>query len=297
MDWDKLRIFHTVAEANNFTHAGQALNLSQSAISRQMSSLEESLGVVLFTRHARGLVLTAEGEMLFKTTRSIFAQISTTATQLLEHNDSTRGVLKVAATVAMGSVWLAPRLPRLFKNHPDMALQLMLTDEAIDFTMREADVAIQFSKNEVDQNLCCDPLFSFRLRVYGSVDYFETYGFPEKPEDLDKHKIIVFGNHAASPVLDVNWLLRLGSKPGVVRDPFLVINNAYGILQSVKNGLGVATLSDYIARDHPDLVPIFPSLECPKVSVYMVYPQQLAQSKKIAILKTFLMKELQFTHV
>lgn len=296
MDWDKLRIFHTVAETANFTHAGQALNLSQSAISRQMSSLEESLGVVLFTRHARGLVLTAEGEILFKTTRSIFAQVSATTTQLLENSDSSKGVLKVATTVAMGSVWLAPRLPRLFKNYPDMALQLILTDEAIDFTMREADVAVQFSKNEVDPNLVCDYLFTFRLRVYGSVDYFEAYGFPEKPEDLDRHKIIIFGNHAASPVLDVNWLLRIGAKPGVIREPFLVINNAYGILQSVKNGLGIATLSDYIARDHPDLVPIFSGLECPKVSVYMVYPKQLADSKKIAILKTFLAKELQFAH-
>ncbi len=296
MDWDKLRIFHTVAETANFTHAGQALNLSQSAISRQMSSLEESLGVVLFTRHARGLVLTAEGEILFKTTRGIFAQISATTTKLLEQQNSGRGFLKVAATVAMGSVWLAPRLPRLFKKNPDLSLQLILTDEAVDFTVREADVAIQFSKNETDPNLYSDPLFTFKLRVYGSVDYFEEHGYPEKPEDLDKHKIITFGSHSASPVLDVNWLLRLGAKPGMVREPFLEINNAYGILQSVKNGLGIATLSDYIARDHPDLVPIFPSLDCPKVNVYMVYPHQLAISKKIAILRTFLDQELHFTH-
>ncbi len=76
MDWDRLRVFHTVAEIRNLTHAGAALNLSQSAVSRQVSSLEKDLNMPLFTRHARGLVLTSEGEILFETTRSLFAQIT-----------------------------------------------------------------------------------------------------------------------------------------------------------------------------------------------------------------------------
>ena len=72
MDWDKLRVFHAVAEAGSFTHAGESLNLSQSAVSRQISALEESLNVPLFHRHARGLILTEQGELLNKTARDVF---------------------------------------------------------------------------------------------------------------------------------------------------------------------------------------------------------------------------------
>src|SRR6266487_6672425 len=76
MDWDKLRVFHAVAEAGSFTHAGEALNLSQSAVSRQISALEESLSVPLFHRHARGLILTEQGELLFRTARQVFAKLA-----------------------------------------------------------------------------------------------------------------------------------------------------------------------------------------------------------------------------
>ena len=79
MDWDKLRVFHAVAEAGSFTHAGDTLNLSQSAVSRQISALEEALQVPLFHRHARGLILTEQGEALNRTVREVFAKLAVTA--------------------------------------------------------------------------------------------------------------------------------------------------------------------------------------------------------------------------
>ncbi len=80
MDWDRLRIFHIVAQAGSLTDAGHALNVSQSAVSRQISNLEKSIGVSLFNRHARGLVLTEQGDHLFKITREIFAQVNAIGT-------------------------------------------------------------------------------------------------------------------------------------------------------------------------------------------------------------------------
>ena len=82
MDWDKLRIFHAVAEAGSFTHAGELLNLSQSAVSRQISALEESLNVPLFHRHARGLILTEQGELLYRTAHEVFAKLAMAEAQL-----------------------------------------------------------------------------------------------------------------------------------------------------------------------------------------------------------------------
>ena len=119
MDWDKLRIFHAVADAGSLTHAGDALGLSQSAVSRQIRGLEESLGTTLFHRHARGLILTEQGELLFDATRSMTKRLETAAARIRDSEDEVYGELRVTTTTAFGTLWLAPRLP-----------------------MREADVAI-----------------------------------------------------------------------------------------------------------------------------------------------------------
>src|SRR5277367_6558034 len=116
MDWDKLRIFYAVAEAGSFTHAGDALNLSQSAISRQISALEDSLKVVLFHRHARGLILTEQGEVLYHTARDVFSKLAMTEAQLSESRERPQGPLKVTTTVAFGTLWLAPRIREFLEN-------------------------------------------------------------------------------------------------------------------------------------------------------------------------------------
>src|SRR4030065_1960952 len=138
MDWDKLRIFHAVADAGSFTHAGHELGLSQSAVSRQISALEESLNVSLFHRHARGLILTEQGELLYRTAHEVFAKLAMTEAQLTESKDRPKGQLKVTATVALGSTWLTPRMGEFLEIYPDVAVDLVLDDRALDLSMREA---------------------------------------------------------------------------------------------------------------------------------------------------------------
>ena len=118
MDWDKLRVFHAVAEAGSFTHAGEALNLSQSAVSRQISALEESLSVPLFHRHARGLILTEQGDLLYRTAREVFSKLAMTEAMLTESKDRPKGPLKVTTTVAFGSSWLTPRMREFLVLYP-----------------------------------------------------------------------------------------------------------------------------------------------------------------------------------
>ncbi len=291
MDWDKLRIFHAVAEAGSLTHGGQSLNLSQSAVSRHISALENELDIQLFNRHARGLVLTVEGELLFKTVRSIFAQLSSTTSQLSESKGGFNGILKVATSVALGSVWLAPRLDEFTSLYPEIRLQLILTDGELDFTMREADVAICFGETS-QPDVIKEPLFTYKLKIYGSETYFKKHGRPTTPEDLDKHRLIVFGSYSTPPIENVNWLLYLGAKTGHVRDPFLTINNAYGILQGVKMGLGIASLAEFIADDHPELISILPEIKCPEIEVNLVYPKQLEDSQRIAALREFITSKI-----
>ena len=112
MDWDKLRVFHAVGEAGSFTPAGEALNLSQSAVSRQIGALEESLGVPLFHRHARGLILTEQGELLYQTTRDVFSKLTSVQSMLSESTEKPTGPLRITTTMAFGSIWLTPRIDR-----------------------------------------------------------------------------------------------------------------------------------------------------------------------------------------
>src|SRR6185437_5810593 len=224
MDWDKLRVFHVVAEAGSFTHAGDALNLSQSSVSRQISALEESLSVLLFHRHARGLILTEQGELLFRTAREVFSKLAMTEAMLSESKDRPKGPLKVTTTVSFGSAWLTPRIREFTDLYPEIQVSLVVDDTELDLSMREADVAIRMSAPR-QPDLVQRHLTTVRYHIYASTEYIKKFGQPERPEDLDEHRVIVYGEDARPPVPGVNWLMEVGSKPGQDRRPILSVNN------------------------------------------------------------------------
>jgi len=143
MDWDKLRIFHAAAEAGSFTHAGEVLNLSQSAVSRQVSALEYDLGVTLFNRHARGLILTEQGDDLYRTAHDVFMKLEAAQARLTDSKARPSGTLRVATTIGLASTWLTARINNFIDLYPDIDLQLQLADNELDLNMRESDVAIR----------------------------------------------------------------------------------------------------------------------------------------------------------
>jgi DNA-binding transcriptional LysR family regulator len=291
MDWDKLRVFHAVAEAGSFTHAGEALNLSQSAVSRQISALEESLSVPLFHRHARGLILTEQGELLYATAREVFAKLAMTEGLLAESKDRPKGPLKVTTTVAFGSIWLTPRIREFLELFPDIQVSMVVDDTELDLSMREADVAIRMSPPR-QPDLVQRHLMTVRLHVYAAPEYLKKHGTPERPEDLDQHRLIIYGEDSRPPIANINWLLEAGAKPGRERRPILQVNNSYGIFRAVSSGLGVAALADYIAAENPALVRVLPELTGPPIEAYFVYPEELRASKRIAVFRDFLIRKV-----
>lgn len=293
MDWDRLRVFHIVAQAGSLTEAGHALNVSQSAVSRQVSSLEKNLEVKLFNRHARGLVLTEQGEHLFKITKEIFSQINAISSVISEARDGLSGSLKVATTVAIGSVWLASRLKRLTQTYPKLSLHIHLTDGEVDFTMREADVSINYRQALPTDYVVQKELGIVRMGVFASKEYVQQFGIPRQAEELDAHRLIAFGERELSPVGNNNWLLGFGSKHGILRVPYLSINNAYGMLQAVKGGIGIAILADFLAADHDDLIELFPDAQTPTMPMYYTYPKALDGLGRIRALYEFMKIELE----
>ena len=296
MDGDKLRVFHAVAEAGSFTHAGESLNLSQSAVSRQISALEESLSVPLFHRHARGLILTEQGELLFRTAREVFAKLSMAEGMISESKDRPKGPLKITSSVAFGSTWLTPRIREFLDLYPEIQVTLVVDDSELDLSMREADVAIRMSPPR-QPDLIQRHLVSVPTHVYAAPEYIKKHGMPQKPEDLDKHRVIVFGEDTRPPVPNVNWLLEVGTKPGQDRKPILAVNNFYAILRGVLSGLGIAALADFIANEHAELIRILPELVGLPVEAYFVYPEELRTSKRISVFRDFLLRKVAETRL
>lgn len=291
MDWDKLRIFHAVADAGSLTHAGDTLHLSQSAVSRQIRTLEESLNTVLFHRHARGLILTEQGELLFDATRSMNKRIEAATARIRDSEEEVFGELRVTTTIGFGSLWLAPRLPKLYEKYPDLNIDLMLEERVLDLPMREADVAVRM-KEPSQADLIRKKLMSIRMRLYASPEYLAQNGTPETMEDMAHHRLICQNPRAAqvsAGMIMVQQLLTYDIKST------LTVNNYFGVLQSVLSGLGIGVLPDYIIEDFPTIKRVLTDVESGEVPVFLAYPEELRQSKRIAAFRDFVQEEI-FTH-
>jgi DNA-binding transcriptional LysR family regulator len=290
MDWDKLRVFHAVAEAGSFTHAGDTLNLSQSAVSRQISALEETLQVPLFHRHARGLILTEQGESLNRTVREVFAKLAMTEALLTESKEKPAGRLKVTTELGFGGFWLAPRLNAFLETYPDVSVTLLLDDTDLDLAMREADVAIRMHPPK-QPDLVQRHLMTIQWSICAAPSYLAKHGTPSRPEELDAHRLILFGDYRP-PVADINWLAEAGRRAGSPRRALLEVNSLHAMLLAIRSGVGIGAIPDYMANETDGLTRILPELKAPKVDVYFVYPEELRNSKRVSVFRDFLLARL-----
>ncbi|MDG1069465.1 MAG: LysR family transcriptional regulator [Sulfitobacter sp.] len=288
MDWDKLRIFHAVADAGSLTHAGDKLNLSQSAVSRQVRGLEEQLNTNLFHRHARGLILTEQGELLFDATRAMSKRLDAASARIRDSEEEVFGELRVTTTTGFGTLWLAPRLSKLYDKYPDLKVDLMLEERVLDLPMREADVAIRF-KEPSQADLVRKRLMTVRMAMFASPAYLEANGIPDQLEDFSNHRLIcqnTDSDQVGAGLHLIQMLMMYEIKS------LLTVNNYFGVLQGVLNNLGIGVLPDYLTQDFPDLVRVLPEIESAEVPVFLAYPEELRQSKRVAAFKDFVQDEI-----
>ena len=286
LDWDKLRVFHAAAEAGSFTHAAETLRLSQSAISRQVSALEHDIGVPLFHRHARGLVLTEQGEMLFRTAHDVLMKLETIKTRLTETKDRPSGVLKVTTTVGLGAGWLTERIQEFLELYPDIQIQLILANEELDLTMRQADCAIRLRQPQ-QPDLIQRRLFTVHFHLYASPAYVNKYGKPTSIADLKNHRIVTFGVPVPTHLSELNWLETVGDFEGGHRVPTLQINDILSIKKAVQTGAGIAMLPDYVIGKDAGLVQLLPETEVPSFDTYFAYPDAMREQAKLHVFRDF----------
>ena len=292
MDWDKLKIFHAVAEAGSFTSATVNLNLSQSAISRQIQSLEEDLKVKLFERHARGLTLTENGEYVFKTAHEVISKLKEVETSLGDKKNKPSGKLTVTTVVSFGTTWLTPRIQEFMQLNPEIEVELIFDDKELDLSTRQADIGI-FMRRPKQLNYIQKKLIDINYHIYGSPKYLEKNGYPKTLNDLNNHKFISFGRGAPSPVFNPDWALKLGLKDAAKkRKTAMRVNSVYGLLLAVQSGVGLAALPDYITVNQPNIVKILPKIEGPITEAHFVYPQSLKNVARVQAFRNFLYSKI-----
>jgi DNA-binding transcriptional LysR family regulator len=292
LDWDKLRVFHAAAEAGSFTHAGDKLGLSQSAVSRQVSALEQELQAPLFHRHARGLILTEPGELLFRTTQDVIAKLESTRSILTDSRERPNGDLKVTATVGLGTTWLTSRLGDFFDLYPDIRVQILLSDDELDLSMREADVAIRL-RQPTQPDLIQRKLFTVHFHVYASPDYLKRAGAPGGVSDLENHRIVTWGGDIPTFLTNINWLSTAGRSGRDPRLATMTINSLLGVKLALERGVGLGVLPDYMVDTSSPLVRVLTDADMPSLEAYFVYPEELRNVAKIQVFRDFLLSKAQ----
>jgi DNA-binding transcriptional LysR family regulator len=292
MDWDKVRIFYAAAEAGSFTHAGTSLGLSQSAVSRQVSSLELDLKIPLFHRHARGLILTEQGELLYRTAREVLQKLEQTRAKLSDSREKPNGELKITANVGLGAHWLTPRLGEFIDQYPEIKIQMLLTDDELDLAMREADVALRL-RQPVQPDLIQRKLFTVHFHPYASPEYLKRFGQPRTIEELNDHRLLQFGGTLPSHLLELNWHMTAGRGPRDPREAAMIVNNLTALVRSAQRGFGIAILPDYLVEPDSGLVQILTSETMPELDCFLVYAEEMKGVARVQVFRDFLVSKAQ----
>lgn len=289
MDWDKLKSFYMVSIVGSFSVAAEKLNLSQSAVSRQIQSLEDRLHTRLFIRHARGLDLTVQGHILLEATKRMMIEAEIAQNLIIEEEKGVSGLLKIGTTSGFGNLYIHRYLDGFLKKYPDLNLSIIASDQTPNLILGEVDLLIHPQQTNPGIPLIHKRLFRVHLRLFASPSYLEKYGVPQMPEDLDKHKIITYGYRESHPYHNIHWHLNLGKSKGERREPHIEVNSAMTRFDLALKGHGIAMLS----LEHPGLktsglVEVLADYPGPEFDLYCIYLEQFKKSKRVNVFIDYL---------
>ena len=194
---------------------------------------------------------------------------------LTESKEKPAGRLKVTTTVGFGSSWLAPRLYGFLEAYPDVSVSLLLDDTDLDLAMREADVAIRMHPPK-QPDLVQRHLMTLQWHICASPDYLKKHGVPQRTEDLDAHRLVLFGQHHP-PVQEINWLAEAGRRAGSPRRASLEVNSIQAMLLAIRAGVGIGALPDFAVSENPDLVQVLTELKGAKGGRVLRLPRGTAK--------------------
>ena len=290
-DWNKFRTFYHVAKVESFTKAAENLHISQPALSRRISSLEESLNMRLLKRVPRGVIPTEEGKALLETVDAMLNVFLRYGEKVNNKNEEPQGLLKVAMLKTLPGLQLSSLIPKFLKAYPQIKLALVDSDREVGFSTYQADAAIrEFDENA--QNMEQIYLTTSHIGFYASPEYLQLNRTPQKAEDLEGHRLIALGNPDNLSACAANWVLQVGLSQGQQRTPSLCVSSIAEMKWAVQAGLGIAALpEEYISQD-VCLVRVLPDIPSLSLDLYYVYPTYHKETKRVTAYGEFLADQL-----
>ncbi len=281
MDLNKLKIFYYAAKGESFTNC--ELNLTPSVISRHISDLEFRHKVKLFHRSPRRLVLTEQGEILFKAAERIMAESERVQVALQESGEELQGPIRVITPMSWTSSVLARHIGAFMKKHPKVTISIINDDRFPELMLRENDVALLPYAPE-HPHLISEKIAQLNLGLFAGKEYLEQYGEPQSAEELDQHRLVAYSEHDRH-MDHINWHLTVGCKPGEMRTPCLRVNNLY---LAVEENLGIVSL----AKENPllksgDVKEVLSHIQGPRLKGFLVYSQTIQTSRRIQSFRDF----------
>jgi len=248
--------------------------------------------VPLFHRHARGLMLTEQGEILFRTVGEMIAKLQATEIALTEANSKPRGPFKITVPATFGNLWLAAQMKEFTDLYPEIDVTLLCDDRELDLTQRQADAAIRFHPTK-HPDLVQIPIMSLGNSLYASNDYLRVHGVPQKLSELAQHKLLGFETGLGNlPFPEVNWLYALAESRSVKLSPSFRINSLLAMRTAVKQGMGIAALPDYLMHRTRHVSRVMADISGPVTEAWYVYPMELKNSKRIAVFRNFVTQKI-----
>lgn len=286
MDLNRLKTFYYVALEGSYQKASNHLGIKSSYISKHITSLEDHLKIKLFKRSHRSLVLTEPGEEFFKSVQIVMQQIEKIEAISKTDKEEEDDIIRIVTTTGVTNLLVIHRLNEFMMLYPKYKIRLIAVEEKIDFSTHYADVAI-LPKINPNANIIQKKLYTLHSRLFASTQYLVKFGVPQNVQDLDNHRLISFYHNEAGYRGDVDWHLKIGTKLGVPREPFLVINSAIGQFEALRSGVGILAIPEefpYLKEAH--IVKVLPE-EGVDIPVFFATHIDRMRFRKIAALDNF----------
>jgi DNA-binding transcriptional LysR family regulator len=282
-DWTQARAFLATVEAGSLSKAARAVGLTQPTLSRQVAALEASLGVVLFERVGRALVLTETGRDLF---RDMGAAAERIALAAAGQSQALEGRVRISASDAFAVFVLTPLLPELQGIAPGIEVEVFASNTISDLQRREADIAIRHLR-PVEPELIGRQVGEWRARLFAATEYLERRGRPSVPEDLTEHDILGF-----APVERLVATLNAFGLPVTRRNFRHVTDNGIVLAGMAERGLGIAVTPSVFAARMVGLEPVLPDWPGIPVPLWLIAHREVQTSRRVRVVFDFLAEAL-----
>ena len=276
-DWNQARAFLVTAEEGSLSGAARALGLTQPTLSRQVAGIEEALGVTLFERTSRSLLLTRAGVELLEHFRSMGEAASRISIAATGQSETVSGHVVLTMTDLAATHFLPPVLKRLEIDAPNLRIEVVTSNQISDLMRREADIAIRHTRPQ-DLNLIAKRLRDATARAYAARAYLDRVGRPGTVADLSGLQFV----GTEDPERLIAPLAAMGAQLTGTNFRFIAPSGVL-MLELVRQGFGVSFLPEEIARKYPELEDVVPSMPALPVETWLVTHRELRTNPGIRL--------------